>query len=173
MPDTPSSKAPPPVQLSLDRDGNWFHDGEPILHPQLKRLLDRSITVCEDGRVEVQVGNGARMERAFVSVEDLPYQVRDVEVLATGAVKVILNDESDEEIAPDALWIVGEDALYCHVKGGRFAARFLRQPYIRVASRFEEDGEGGFVLPLAGKRWAIARQDDAPVWEQVPDPAPA
>jgi uncharacterized protein len=178
MPDTPSTKpegplgdgtgAPPPVQLTLDRDGNWFHDGQPILHPKLRRLLDRHLLVTDEGEVEVRVGNGDRVERALVTVEELPYQVRDIEVSAkdndAGTLFVVLNDESREEITPDKLRVVGDDALYCFVKDGRYPARFLRSPYIRLASRFDEDGHGGFVLPLGGRRWPLTQQEEAPPW---------
>lgn len=162
----PPSLAPPPLRLTMDRDGGWAHEGAPILHPQLRRLLDRSITIGPEGEVEVRVGEGERVERALVTVEDLPYQVREVQLKPSGELYVCLNDESREEITPDALWVVGDDALYCRVKGGRYPARFLRHPYISIASRFEEDEAvaGGFVLPLSGRRWPITRQDEPPSW---------
>jgi hypothetical protein len=142
------------VQLTLSREGLWFHEGGEITHPGLVHVLNRGLVVLEDGAVEVRVGH----ERAQVTVEERPYFVTEVGL--GDPLTVRLNDESQERVPLAALRIRGEDALLLPVKGGRFMARFLRGPYLKLASLLEAEGQG-YVLPLRGGRRAPIPRDEA------------
>jgi len=144
---------PPPVHLTLSHEGRWSHEGDEITHPGLLHVLNRGLTVLEDGTVEVRVGQ----ERALVTVEERPYFV--TRVALGDPLTVRLNDESEERVPLAALCIRGQDALLLPVKGGRFVARFLREPYLKLASRLEPEG-AGYVLPLKdGRRVPIPGSD--------------
>lgn len=152
---------PPPVPLTLDHEGRWFHEGLPIEHPGLVSLLNRHLVVDDDGTVEVRVPNLGFVERGAVTVEELPYYVTAVAFGATPTLR--LNDESEEPLDPASVWLVGDDRLYCRVKGGRFPARFLRAAYLALASHVQEAGDG-WVLVLGATRVVVPVQPLAPAW---------
>lgn len=151
--------SPPPVDLLLDRDGRWFHEGQPVLHPGLVSVLNRHLVISEDHRVEVRVGH----EVARVTVEELPYVVVSAAVEPDG-LRLRLNDESEERIPFHDLALVGDDALYAAVKSGRYPARFLRTPYVKVASAFEEAGDGHYALPVGDVRHPVTLLTRRPAW---------
>jgi len=158
MPDS----GPDAVPLTLDREGRWFHEGRPIEHPGLVGVLNRHLTVLDDGTVEVRVPNRGFVERAVVTVEELPYYVTSV---TPGVpLRVRLNDESEEALSPADLWLVGDDRLYGRVKGGRWPARFLRDAWLALAPCFDEDGAGGWVLRLGGSATPLRSEPRPPVW---------
>ncbi len=161
-----SPEGPPPVPLTLDREGHWSHEGRPIEHPGLVSVLNRHLVVDDDGTVEVRVPNRGFVERAVVTVEELPYYVTAVRTGDTLCVR--LNDESDETLAPSDVWLVGDDRLYCRVKGGRHPARFLRDAYLALAARIDEDGEGGWRLRLGDDASPLRVEVQAPPWPPRP-----
>lgn len=167
MPASGLEKGPPPVALTLDREGRWFHEGLPVLHPGLVSLLNRHLVVDDDGSVEVRVPNRGYVERGVVTVEELPYYVTSVTLGASPSLR--LNDETEEPLAPDSVWLVGDDRLYCRVKGGRFPARFLRPAYLTLASRFDECPDG-WVLALGATRVVVPVQGGAPPWPPSHEP---
>jgi len=158
---------PSPVLLTLDREGRWFHEGLPILHAGLVSLLNRHLVVDADGTVEVRVPNEGFVERAVVTVAELPYYVTAVSLGPAPVVR--LNDESSEPLDPAGVWLVGDDRLYCRVKGGRFPARFLRDAYLALASCFEDSADG-WVLALGGTRVPVPVQPHAPAWPPSREP---
>jgi hypothetical protein len=162
MPDSGLEKGPPPVLLTLDREGRWFHEGLPVLHPGLVSVLNRHLVVDDDGSVEVRVPNHGFVERALVTVEELPYYVTSVSPGAPLTVR--LNDETEEHVSLSDVWLVGDDRLYCRVKGGRHAARFRRDPYLALAACIEDDGRGGWLLASGGAREPLRVEAAPPAW---------
>ena len=159
-PDTPHG--PPPVPLTLDREGHWWHEGRPIEHPGLVRLLNRHLVILDDGSVEVRVAGREVVERALVTVEELPYYV--IAVTKLQPLTVRLNDESVEAVDPADLWLVGDDRLFVRVKGGRHPARFLRTPWLTLAAHFEEAAGGGWALCLSDAVTPVRVEPSPPVW---------
>jgi hypothetical protein len=157
--DSRGSPSPPPVELFLDREGRWFHEDRPILHRGLLSVLNRHLVISEDHRVEVRVGH----EVARVTMEDLPYLIVSAAVEPDG-LRLRLNDESEERIPFHDLALVGDDALYASVKSGRYPARFLRTPYVQVASAFEEVADGVYALPAGGVQHPVTILTRRPAW---------
>jgi hypothetical protein len=96
-------------------------------------------------------------ERAFVEIHDTPWVVTSVAGDAAGGFTVRLNDDTEEPLAADALTVGERNVLYTRVKGGRYAARFLRPAYYQLAPAIAER-DGRFVLETAGQRHEIRPQ---------------
>jgi hypothetical protein len=140
--------------LRLDREGRWWHDGEPVthagIHDALHRWLDRDDST---GRFVVRAGR----EWCFVEVDDVPAFVRRVRAEGDGVerrVLLVLADGAEEELDPATLRQAADNVLYCTVRAGRMPARFDRSAYWRLAQWVEFDGATA-VLPAAGRRWPI------------------
>jgi hypothetical protein len=138
--------------LRLDREGRWWHEGQPVGHPRLAQALHRWLDRLEDGRHVVRFDE---RQYAYVEVEDAPFVVRTLRLLDDGGVRLLLSDETEETLDPTTLRVGDDNALYCAVKGGRFAARLSRPAYYTLVERLEEDDEEGFVLVLGGRRWPL------------------
>jgi hypothetical protein len=137
-------------KIFLDREGNWFSDGEEITHPRTVQLFSRSLRKCPDGKYELSIGK----ENCPVEIEDTPYQVRQVDFGSDG-VTVTLNDESEEPLALESLEVGKNEVLYCRVKQKAHAARFLRKAYYQLAQRIDYNDRCGFHLRISGKEFPI------------------
>ena len=140
--------------LRLDREGRWWHEGQPVEHPRLAAALHRWLDRDDEGRYVLKLEGG---RRAYVEVEDAPYVVRTLELDGPGrAVRIYLrlSDGSEEELDYASLRVGADNALYCGGVKGRFEARFSRQAYYLLGELIEET-EGGFALRAAGELWPI------------------
>jgi hypothetical protein len=93
-------------------------------------------------------------------VEDTPLVILGVERTESGPeekekILLTLNDERQEVLDPQTLWLSRENVLYGLVKGGRIPARFLRAAYYQIARHIEEDETGGFFLSLNHQKFPI------------------
>jgi uncharacterized protein len=140
--------------LKLDREGRWWHQGEPVQHAGLADALHRWLDRLDDGRYVVRFD----AERfAYVEVEDAPYQVLTIEIERGPdgpRVHLRLSDGTEEELDYGSLRVGGGNALYARVKAGRFAARFSRQAYYLLGELLEES-EQGFGLRAVGQLFPI------------------
>jgi hypothetical protein len=158
--------------LRLDREGRWWHEGQPVEHPRLAAALHRWLDRQEDGRYvvrldaettasavgEEQNAGGETSDDvrfAYVEVEDAPYVVRSVRTEQERMI-LRLSDGSEEELEYVSLRVGNGDVLYCRVKRDRFDARLSRNAQLVVAQQVEEgQSESGFVLVAGGGRWPI------------------
>jgi hypothetical protein len=135
--------------LRLDRQGRWWHEGQPVGHQGLARALHRWLDRLADGRFVVRL-DATRF--AYVAIEDAPFFVRTVTFEGDPpAIRLLLSDETVEDLAADSLAVGQDNALYCRVKGGRFEARFSRQANQLVSHLIDEDDEG-FLFGYQGQR---------------------
>jgi hypothetical protein len=138
-------------RIRFGKDGRWYSDDEPIPNRAICRLFSRTLTVLPDGRARLELGE----DRADVIVEDTPWVVTAVEGDPARGFTVVLNDETREALDPASLRVGQENVLYCAVKGGRHAARFLRPAYYELLRHAEPGPRGEVLLPVAGRRVAI------------------
>ena len=148
------------IGLRLDREGRFWHQGEPVSHAGIAAALQRMIDRLEDGRFVVRMD----AERyAYLEVEDAPFQVKSVGVERGPEGPLLfltLSDGSEEELRYGSLRVGAEDALYCEVKDGRFEARFSRAASRALGELIEaEEGEERFCLRAAGRLWPIRTGD--------------
>ena len=143
--------------LSIDEEGRFLHQGEPIRHERTLAALWRSLERVPDGRWIVRLGR----ESGYVEVRDTPYVVRGVGGLEAGDHPwVLLADGSREPLDPATLRVGADGVLRCDVKGG-LAARFSRAAHVTLGGALEEapEGSGAYVLEVAGRRWPVGREE--------------
>ena len=139
-------------KISFRRDGNWYTDEERIDNPRIALLFSKSIQRNPDGSYYLQVAE----ERAPIAVEDTPYVVRSVADDGRGGFILMLNDEEREPLDPATLEVGKDNVLYCCVKQGESRARFLRNAYYHLSSRFSADeGGGAFSILIGDRRYPI------------------
>lgn len=142
----------PPCQIQVDAEGQMSHNGAPMVHPTIIKLIYESVHL-EDGRYVLRVDN----QVCELEVADTFFVVARVEFTRDGA-RLTLNDGSTEELDPASLRLGDNEVIYCRVKGGAFPARFGRAAYYQLAQQIVEDGEG-FALKLGEKKWGLTAKE--------------
>jgi hypothetical protein len=150
----------PPCMIFVSKEGKWFHEGAEISHRPIFLWLIQNLEKDDQGQFIVHLNN----QRCVLEVEDTPLVVQRVdwsseEATGQGQLLLTLNDEGQEALDPESLWLSRENVLYCLVKNGRIPARFLRAAYYQIANYSDEDDEGTFFLLLNEKKYPIQVQD--------------
>lgn len=136
--------------IVIDREGEFRHEGQPVLHEGLRRALFRWLDRLPDGRVVLRLDP----ERfAYVEVEDTPLVARAAR-LDGGAVLLSLSDGSEEALAPDTLTIDAAGVMRCRVRGGRLEARLATSAATTLAELITER-PGGPQIEIAGRIFPI------------------
>jgi hypothetical protein len=134
--------------LRLDRQQRWWHDDEPIEHPNIIRAFERGLKVGDDGRFRLEFGD----DWALVQVEACAFRVVAVDVSEGDRLSLRLSDLTAEWLDAATLAEDDDGALTVAVKGGRARARFTRDAQVQLAEHLVEDG-GKLLLAVGGKRW--------------------
>ena len=151
----------PPCMILVTKEGRWYHQGAEIIHRPIFLWLIQSLEKTEDGLFIVHLNN----QKCFLEVEDTPLVISGLERQPAGPdgpeqIRLRLNDESVEILAPETLWISRENVLYCRVKNRQFPARFLRPAYYQLAEFISDDEAGNFFLSLNQKKYPIRIKED-------------
>jgi len=140
-------------EIRIDKEGNWFFGGAPIINKNILDLFNSSIE--PDGRGGYRLHIGA--ETHPIAVEDTPYVVTGIErepgPEGPGVV-LLLSDGTSEQLCAETLYLAGDNVPYCRIKHGQFPARFLRAPYYDLAGSIEQEGDR-FFLQHNGKKHYI------------------
>lgn len=108
--------------IVLDGEGQFWHDGERVLHPGMQLAFASWIARHpDDGRYILCNG----YDWSYFRVEDVPFFVRSIRRGSGGELRLSLSDGSEEALQPSTLRVGARDALYCTVRGGAFDARFM------------------------------------------------
>ncbi len=135
--------------IFLDKEGNWFHNGEPFLNEKIISFFSRSVNITEDGQYVLHYGSNTYPIR----VEDAPYFVSGVEFDGFGSferVFITLSSGENEELNPITIFYRKNNALYCRVKNGRMIAKFKRSPSFSILERLEETSDGKYFVKICG-----------------------
>lgn len=138
--------------IRRDAEGRWFHDREPLLHPNLVRAFDRWVGRAADGRYCLKND----INWAYITLEGAPYFVRALRVEPGERVVLALSDGSEEELDPSTLRQNRDGVLHCDVHGGAggaggtMVARFDRHVAGHLLELLGEDSEGVY-LTIAGR----------------------
>jgi uncharacterized protein len=119
--------------IRLDRQFRWWHDGEPIEHPNIIEAFNKGVRVGDDGRVTLHFGN----DWCFFEVEDAPLKIVAVDVSDGERLSVRLSDRTGEWLDVDALKLDDDGVLSTRVKAGKAKARFGRDAQFQLAQFFE------------------------------------
>jgi len=136
-------------EIRLDKDGNWFHNGQPFTNKKIIEFFNRSINITADG---THVIHYDRYTYPIV-VEDAPVFVTGVWFKGFGKWEQIhLNLSTGGTELLDIHSIYYKNAtLYCRVCGGRLIAKFRHSPFYHLLERLDEV-DGSFYLTLCGEK---------------------
>jgi len=137
--------------IVLDAQGQFQHDGQPVIHPGMARAfaswIDRH---PDDGRYILNNG----YDWSYFRVEDVPFFVLGLREEA-GRLVLSLSDGSESPLEPGALTSGTQGALYTTVKNGKFPARFTQNAQIALAPWLREAENGEIFLEIAGDRHTL------------------
>ena len=137
--------------IRFGRDGEWYSDGERIANRRIADLFSRCVRRSPQGGFMLQMGD----ERAPIEIEDTPFVVRQIEGDRERGFTLILNDGTREPLDPATLRSGPDNALYCRVKAGEYAARLLRPAYYALTQSVKVGTDGRFVLVVGGRDYPI------------------
>jgi uncharacterized protein len=146
---------PPPAwtlpALRVDVDGDWHDADVQITHPGVLANLRGNLRRDAAGYfIQTRV-------RIPVEVADVPFVVTRIEPRAD-ALRVWLNDGTDQDVDPATLRIGPGDVPYCAVKAGAFEARLSRAAAYQLLTLAEYDERSGHgALRLGGREYSLAR----------------
>lgn len=147
--------------ISVDRQGEFVHQGERVLHAGLRQALFRWLdrTPGRFGRYILRL-DAHRF--AYVDVQDTPLVVRAAR-LSDDGFHLGLSDGADEVLDPRTLTIDGQGILRCWVRGGVLEARFSTSAATVLAEAIEPElprgdgtGAGRFLLHTPDGDFPIA-----------------
>lgn len=141
------------IDIVIQRDGIWMHEGSPIGRAELVRLFSTVLRKDEDGYVLVTPG-----EKLSITVEDLPF--RAVAVERRGESLVFTTDVGDEtEAGPEHGIRVetdresGEPSPSVHVRAELWA-RIARPVFYELVDMAGVD-EGRLTVRSGGETFAL------------------
>lgn len=136
-------------RIYIDKEGNWYQDGIPILHRWTYLYNNKLLRRDEEGRYYIDEGRG----RVYAHVEDTPYVIKMIDKRTDG-LYLILNDETEEKLDFNALWMNEENIPYTKVKNGEFEARFSRPAYYEITKYLKQEGDK-FYIEVEGTEYSL------------------
>lgn len=130
--------------LFVDAAGDWWVDGERIVHARTLSVLSANVRLQAEGVWVTSIGH----ETAPFTFADTALFVREAD-LANGALRVRLSNQSVETLIAAQLRLGADDGLYVRVLDGRAWARFSRAAYQALLPHWQPAGDG-LVLMLRG-----------------------
>jgi hypothetical protein len=145
--------------ISVDREGELIHEGEPIRHEGLRRALFRWLDRLDDGRYVLRLDE---RRFAYLDVADTPLVVRALRVDGE-AVSLQLSDGAEEPLDPVTLTVDQQGILRCWVRGHRIEARLATSAAAALAERITETPQGPALALGAGPpRLLVPRRGSPP-----------
>jgi uncharacterized protein len=127
--------------IKRDALGRWFHDGQPIEHPNIIRAFNRWIRRVEDGRYCLQ----NEYDWVYIDIEGPPLFVRSLRIDESGKVVLFLSDARECVLDPATLRQGVDGALYCDVRDKTLVARFDGLAMVQLDELIDEDDKGVFL----------------------------
>lgn len=150
------------IDIRIDHQGNWHHEGRPILREALVRLFATVLRREADGSYVLVTP----AEKLTISVEDVPFVAVEMAMEGEGATqRLVLRTNVGDVVTVDAEHPlrVGRDEAgdglvpYVLVRG-RLEARLARPLVHELAGYFEERGES-IGLHSSGHFFVIGQLD--------------
>ena len=130
-----------------------------MFRKEILSVFFENLKIDESGKYLIQLDG----ECYYLDVEDTAFVVAAVSKtklpdFELEQIDIILNDESCEQLEINSLYEGNDNVLYCRVKKGKFAARFLRKSYYQLAEWIEQSENGNnFFITLNGEKYQINR----------------
>ena len=140
-------------RLTVNREGEWLHEGQEITHPGILANLMRNLRRDDTGYY-IQAGR----VRVPVEVTDVPFVVVRVE-LHGPAIRLTVNDGTQEPLDPTTLRLTAAGIPYCRIKGGQFEARLSRAAAYQLGGLIQyNEGTGAAILTVGGTAHRLSRE---------------
>ncbi len=138
--------------LSIDREGQFWHDGHPVQHAGMRRAFFRWLDRLPppDGRHILRLDENRFV---YIDVADTPLVAASLRWSGDRAL-LGLSDGSEEALDPATLTVDAEGVLRSRVRGGRLEAR-LSNSAAAVLSERIDGSAGGPVLRLGGSTFPL------------------
>ncbi|MCH8029107.1 MAG: DUF1285 domain-containing protein [Candidatus Dadabacteria bacterium] len=149
MSPTPTNYDPMKPRIYIDKEGNWYQDGLPIIHKRTYLQNNKNLKRDQEGRYYVDEGRG----RVYAVVEDTPFVVKMV-TRRGGNLYLVLNDETEEILDFSTLTLSVDNVPYTKVKGGQFDARFVRPAYYELTKMLRQEGDK-YYIELQGRKHVL------------------
>ncbi len=138
------------VDLRLDAEGRWLHEGEPFEHPRLIAFFDQGIDLHpETGEPILRVGD----KWCYISAEDVPFLVRKLRETPEG-LEATLNT-GERVLVPEAGFESTGERVYLQL--GRRRARLDRLTQASLVAWLEE-GSAGLEVHATGRSYPIKEE---------------
>lgn len=145
------------IDIRIDPDGTWYHEGGPIRRKPLMKLFATILRRDPDGYCLVTPA-----EKLFIEVVDAPFLAVDMEVRGTGAEQeILLITNVDDVVVLDDDHPLRVEGLpdtprpYVRVRGD-LDALISRSVYYRLVDLCEgPDPRGAFTLRSRGARFRL------------------
>ncbi|HEY0706980.1 MAG TPA: hypothetical protein VGG33_09290 [Polyangia bacterium] len=124
--------------IRIDRQGQFIHEGEPVLHEGMRRAFFRWLDRLPDGRYVLRLDE---KRYAYLDVEDTPLVATSLRWQGDRAY-LGLNDGREEPLDPATLNIDSEGVLRARVREGRLEARLATDATTVLAERIAGSGPG-------------------------------
>jgi hypothetical protein len=135
--------------LRLDRDGTWWHEGEPVRHERMAHAFHSWIDQLPTGRWVLRLDAD---RYAYFDLDDTPYVARSAR-REGDSFWLLLSNGQEERLDPATLRRRGNDLL-CQARDGRFPCRLLA-PAVAVLAPAIHEIDGRPQLEIAGRRYAL------------------
>lgn len=136
------------VDLRLDAEGRWYHQGQPFEHARLIAAFDRGLDVHEDtGEAILRLGG----RWCYVQADDTPFVVRRLR-LEGDTLSATLNTGETHPV-PAQGFEQHDGHLYTRLTPRR-RARLDRAAHARLGDWLVET-DAGLCVEAAGRRWPI------------------
>ncbi len=134
------------VDLRVDAEGHWYHDGVRFEHERLITLFSRGLDLhAQTGEPILRVGD----KWCYIQADDTPFVVRALK-LQGDALVARLNTGEQVSLAVDAL-SARDDHLYARLDERRHA-RLDRATQNSLGELLDEDEDGGLRVAT---RWVV------------------
>lgn len=134
------------LDLSIDRDGLWRHQGEEITHPGLLAALYNALQ-----RIDGDWFVCAENLKVPVKVADCPYVVLSVRHYED-RIELLLTDGRHVALDPATLTVDRENVPRCAIAPAGRPVRFSRTAWLQLAEAIEENADGSYTLVAGGRR---------------------
>ncbi|MPT24069.1 MAG: DUF1285 domain-containing protein [Starkeya sp.] len=156
------------IDIVIDREGVWHHEGRPIRRPALVRLF--ASVLRREGERHVLV---TPVEKLGITVEDAPFlavaMAVEPEGAGEGAPRLVFRTNLDDVVACDRdhklrvdIRADGEPRPYLYIRRGLWA-RLTRAVFLDLAERAEArvvDGRRVFSVASGGAFFALAPAEE-------------
>ncbi|TNF34342.1 MAG: DUF1285 domain-containing protein [Gammaproteobacteria bacterium] len=144
------------IDIRIDSNGEWFHEGDPIRRHELVRLFSSILRKDADGYCLVTPA-----ERCLITVDDVPFIAHVDAIVGVGeSQEIFLRTNVGDLFRLDASHPLQVrrsglgDVPYARVRGG-LDARLDRAAYYQLMDRVVEEA-GQHYLLSAGEKFLIA-----------------